>query len=200
MNSLRGYFYPSFTLSTSLHAVHNITPPLFFSFLAHSHPNKFWFVFFFLSYLSPCLSNLFPVCLVSGLFHFYLNSSFVPIFLPLPFSLSFIPVVFTSCPVVKAETSKGMEGMLILSLSAEGDTGKKEGNVRRLRKWHGRCSVCAFVSVCLDRKDHGDSLSDVVCISLPLFFPLPPRKWHAWLVCVCFCALATNCSVHTLCV
>lgn len=128
-------------------------------------------------FITLSLSSSLPHCLslsLSPLLSFLLMSSLCSCLPSVPPSLlSSVPVVLTSCPAVEGGRSRGGRGMLILSpqrRSAQGDTERKRAREReRGRKCHSSEEMrwpFHCVCVCLHRKDRGDSLSDILCISL----------------------------------
>lgn len=174
-------------------------------FLSHSLISSrvcctcFGFSFSFFFYLHISLRRL-PLRL-NGLLCSHLSCCFL---LSL---LSSVPVALTSCPGVEGGNGRGREGMLILSArwrSAEGETGgeKREGE----RKCHSSEEMRWAVCVCLNRKDHGDSLSDISCIFRPLCLAPLLSKWYVCIyVCACVCVrvrahIGANANMCTLCI
>lgn len=114
------------------------------------------------------LPGFFAHCLNSVFLSAFLSNSFVSF---MHFFSASVPEVLMSCPAIE-----GRRGMLILSPQrhSAGEGEKGGGNVTRLRKLDGHCSVCA--SVCTYVYVHASqkiSMTDISCFSYFYFASIP---------------------------
>lgn len=127
------------------------------------------------------LPGFFAHCLNSVFLSAFLSNSFVSF---MHFLSASVPEVLMSCPAIE-----GRRGMLILSAQRHGagEGEKGGGNVTRLRKLDGHCSVCVCVCVRMCMCMH---LKRSVWLTFPVFpiFTLLPCRLNYICVCVCRCA------------
>lgn len=154
MNPLRGYFFSSFTLSPSLHLVHNMISCLL-GFLASPSSS---------AYRSQLISLFAFSTSLRRLLFSLLMSYFIPIFLLFSsFRLgSSVPVVFTSCPGIEGGERRRKERnanfVTTVTVCRRRNWKRRERKMSLLSgKWDGHCTLLAS-----PLKDQGDSLSDIV--------------------------------------
>lgn len=137
-------------------------------FLLLSHQTPFFVHHTELFIFPTTLPGFFAHCLDSVFLSAVLSNSFVSF---MHFLSASVPEVLMSCPAIE-----GRRGMLILSAQrhSAGEGEKGGGNVTRLRKLDGHCSVC--VSVCMYVYVHASqkiSMTDISCFSYFYFASLP---------------------------